>query len=79
MAADILKNISDKYCPRFGQAAVEMGFITETQLKEGLWLQVEENLTGQKHRLLGTILFDKGWMTTDQVETVMNSILQITR
>ena len=78
MTTDTLKIISEKYCPRFGQTAVEMGFITEVQLKEGIWLQVAEDLTGQKHRLLGSILFDKGWMTTDQVETVMNSILQIT-
>jgi dihydroneopterin aldolase len=76
---DILKTISGKYCPRFGQTAVEMGFITESQLKKALIIQTEENLSGQKHRLLGAILFDKEWMTSDQVETVLNSLLEKTR
>jgi len=74
MATNTLKTISDKYCPRFGQTAVEMGFITESQLKEALCLQVDGNLARQRHRLLGTILFDKGWMNSDQVEKVMNSL-----
>ena len=76
---DILKIISDKYCPRFGQTAVEMGFITEGQLKEALCRQIEENLSNQEHRLLGTILFDKEWLTSDQVEKVMNVLLKTMR
>ena len=76
---DILKIISDKYCPRFGQTAVEMGFITEAQLKEALCSQIEENLSNQEHRLLGAILFDKEWLTSDQVEKVMNALLKIMR
>ena len=74
--ADILKTISDKYCPRFGQTAVEMGFITEDQLKVALCSQIEGNLSVQEHRLLGVILFDKEWLTSDQVEIVMNALLK---
>ena len=74
MATDILKTISDKYCPRFGQIAIEMGFITEAQLKDALCVQVDEELSGKKHRLLGTILFDKNMMTSDQIERVMNAL-----
>ena len=73
---DILKIISDKYCPRFGQTAVEMGYITEAQLKEALCSQIEENLSNQEHRLLGAILFDKEWLTSDQVEKIMNTLLK---
>ena len=73
---DILKIISDKYCPRFGQTAVEMGYITQAQLKEALCHQIEENLSNQEHRLLGTILFDREWLTSDQIEKVMNMLLQ---
>ena len=76
---DILKIISDKYCPRFGQTAVEMGFITEGQLKEALCSQIEGNLFNHEHRLLGAILFDKEWMTSDQVEKVMNVLLKTMR
>ncbi|OFZ66895.1 MAG: hypothetical protein A2V79_00210 [Betaproteobacteria bacterium RBG_16_56_24] len=76
MSSDVLKVISNKYCPRFGQTAVEMGYITEEQLKKALCFQIEENLSGQQHRLLGTILFDKDWMTSDQIENVMNTLLK---
>jgi len=69
-------NISDKYCPRFGQLAVEMKFITPDQLKEALCCQIEEELAGQKRRLLGAILYSKEWMTSEQIEQVMNSLLK---
>ncbi|MCR4304554.1 MAG: hypothetical protein NUV63_10075 [Gallionella sp.] len=76
MPTDVLKTISEKYCPRFGQTAVEMGFITEAQLKEALCHQIEDDLSGNGHRLLGTILFDKEWMTSDQIEKVLNALLK---
>lgn len=73
---DVLKLISKKYCPRFGQTAVEMGFLSEASLKEALWCQIEEELSGRGHRLLGAVLFDKEWMTSDQIEKVMNAMLK---
>lgn len=76
MAAGTKKYISDKYCPRFGQLAVEMKFISAAQLKEALCCQIEEELSGQGRRLLGAILFDKGQMTSDQIELVMNALLK---
>jgi len=76
MANNTLKKLSDQFCPRFGQIAVNMGYISESQLKEALCQQVDENLSGKKHRLLGTILFEKGWMSSDQVEEAMNTLLE---
>jgi len=76
MSTDTLKTISKKYCPRFGQTAVKMKFITVPQLQEALHRQVEENLSGKGHRLLGTILFDRGWMTSEQIEIVLNLLLK---
>lgn len=76
MSTGTLKNISHKYCPRFGQIAVEMGFITEAQLKEALCCQIDEELSGQGHRLLGAVLFSKKWMTGDQIEQVLNTLLK---
>lgn len=76
MAASRPTNISDKYCPRFGQLAVEMGFVSVAQLKEALCIQIEEELSGHRRRLLGTILFDKGQMTSDQIELVMSALLK---
>lgn len=76
MTNSVQNNISDKYCPRFGQLAVEMKFITPDQLKEALCCQIEEELAGQKRRLLGAILFSKEWMTSEQIEQVMNMLLK---
>ncbi len=78
-STDVLKLISKKYCPRFGQTAVEMGFISEARLKEALCCQIEEELSGRGHRLLGTVLFDKEWMTSDQIEKVMTAMLKAIR
>lgn len=71
------KRISEKYCPRYGQIAVEKGFITTDQLKDALSIQVDDNISGEEHRLLGTILFDKDWMSSDQIETVLNLLLKV--
>jgi len=76
MSTDIHKKISDKYCPRFGQTAVEMGFITADRLKAALSIQVDEDISGKGHRLLGSILFDKDWMSSEQIEIVLNSVLK---
>lgn len=72
MEKSTLEMISRKYCPRFGQIAVQRGYITDEQLKQALCLQVEGNLAGEKHRLIGTILFDLDMMTTEQIEEVLN-------
>jgi len=74
-----LKKVSDKYCPRFGQTAVEMGFISDTQLKEALCQQIDDNLSGKGHRLLGSILFDTDLMSSEQIEAVLNTMLKTMR
>lgn len=76
MADDVRKDISRKYCPRFGQIAVESGFIDEAQLTEALGVQVSEELAGQEHRLLGAILFEKEWMSAAQIDRVMTALFK---
>ncbi len=49
-----------KYCVRFGAIAVKKGYINEDNLLEALTLQVEENLSNEEHRLIGTIFYDCG-------------------
>ena len=69
------KRVSGKYCPRFGQIAVAMGFITLQQLqqlKQALCCQIEDEFTQGKHRFLGVIRFEKGWMSSGQIEAVLN-------
>lgn len=76
MTNNSLKDVSRKYCPRFGQLAVEMGFITESQLKEALASQIHDELCGRGHRLLGAILFDNDWMSGAQIDQVLNALAQ---
>jgi len=67
------------YCPRFGQLAVEMGFVTIEQLKQALAEQVDDNLCSRPHRILGTIFYDHGWLSPGQVDAVLNRMFQILR
>ncbi len=56
---------------RFGKVAIYMEFVTVEQLKEALAKQVEEDLTGKPHRLIGRTLFEHGWITRDQINFVV--------
>ena len=64
------------YCIRFGQIAVELGFITKEQLKEVLSEQVEDEIAHKPHRLIGGICFNKGWMTPKQIEIIFNKLFK---
>ena len=66
-------------CLRFGELAVKMGFISHVQLKAALVKQQEENQSNH-HRVIGLILFDEGWISTMQIEQVLQGIfLQVDR
>ena len=58
----------------FGTTAVGKGFITSHQLVEGLEIQAREDLVGAKHRLIGKILFDLGFVTLPQIEEILASM-----
>lgn len=62
--------------PRFGNLAVQMGFITREQLIEALTEQVDDDLDRKPHRPLGSILIARGWMTVRQVDTVLDKIVE---
>ena len=76
MSNSVRKDLSGKYCPRFGQIAVELSFITESQLTEALACQVHEELEGKGHRLLGEILFEKEAMSAGQIDQVMTELFK---
>lgn len=76
MTENVRKELSKKYCPRFGQVAVQFGFITEEQLIEALTRQVRENLDGNAHRLLGEILFESEVMSAKQIDCVMTEVFK---
>lgn len=68
-----------KNLPRFGMVAVQLGFITPQQLKEALMEQVDDDLANRPHRPLGSILYDNGAMTAQQLESVLDRTLEIMR
>ena len=56
---------------RFGSIAYQRGFLTKEQIQEALAEQVEDNLSGKPHRLLGTIFREKGWLTEEQENSIL--------
>ena len=62
---------TEQFEKRFGTAAVEQGFVTQEQLVEAMGLQVKENLEKKKHKFIGQILVDMGYMTRSQLKEML--------
>jgi hypothetical protein len=67
-----------KYYPRFGQIAVDMGFVTAEQLKEALTEQIsnDPSIRLRPRKLIGEIFFEKGWMTVIQIKIVLAEVFK---
>ena len=79
LVVDITENKDGKiemadFQKRFGFIAVEKGFITPDQLVEAFKIQVTEEIEKDKHRLIGAILFEQGFITLAQIEEVLESM-----
>lgn len=59
---------------RFGIVALENGFVSPEQLREALEIQVTENIEKKKHRFIGTILVDQGYMKHSQISEVLKAM-----
>jgi len=66
--------MSHKKPKRFGQVAIEKGFLNEEQIIEALEIQAREKNEKRAHRLLGAILVEQGFLTDDQVEEILNTM-----
>ncbi len=62
------------YCSRFGTIAVESGLLTPEQVKQALDEQVDDDLAGRPHRVIGAICFSHGWLTPRQIEQILNAM-----
>jgi len=60
---------------RFGSIAVKKGFITSEQLMDALKIQITENVESNKHRLIGSILREMGFMTVGQIDEVLKDMM----
>ena len=56
---------------RFGTVAMEKGFVEPEHMFEAMKIQILENLEGTEHRLIGQILWEKGYITTKQIDEVV--------
>jgi len=59
---------------RFGAVAIDKGFITLENLIEAMKIQILENLQGLDHRLIGQILWEEGYIQTEQINEVLKSM-----
>jgi len=59
---------------RFGSLAIDKGFITLEHLIEAMKIQILENLQGLDHRLIGQILWEEGYIKTEQINEVLKSM-----
>lgn len=59
---------------RFGALAIDKGFITLEHLIEAMKIQILENLEGLDHRLIGQILWEEGYLKTEQINEVLKSM-----
>jgi len=63
-----------RYALRFGEVAVEKGFVTASQMEEAFSEQVSNypSTVLRPHKLIGEILLEKGWITFEQVLIVLD-------
>ena len=59
---------------RFGIMAVEKGFVTPEQVLEAIEIQVKENMEQKKHRFIGMVLVEQGYMRHSQIQEVLKSM-----
>ncbi len=59
---------------RFGAVAIEKGFITLENLIEAMKIQITEEIDGSDHRLIGQILWEKGYIDNEQINEVLKSM-----
>jgi hypothetical protein len=59
---------------RFGAVAVKKGFVTLENLYEAMKIQISENLEDTDHRLIGQILWEEGYIKTEQINEVLKAM-----
>lgn len=66
-----IKKYSAREGYRFGSIACFRGYVTLDQIQQALIEQVDDNLTGRKHRYLSTILKEKNLITVEQEKSIL--------
>jgi hypothetical protein len=66
----------EKYALRFGEVAINLGYIDREQLQEALLEQFSFSGSARlrPRKLIGEVLIEKGWLTLHQVDLVLKEI-----
>jgi hypothetical protein len=67
-------DVTGDLCRRFGAIAVCNGFVTIDEMKAAIMDQIDDDVSGREHRLLGSILFSRGLITERQIEIVLQEL-----
>lgn len=59
---------------RFGSIAVYRNYVTLDQVQRALAEQIEDNVMRRPHRRLGEILREKGWITEEQMKSILDEM-----
>ncbi len=55
----------------FGQIAIDMGFVTADAVKRALDIQHKEDAAGKTHRLLGIIMLEAGFLSSEELIQIL--------
>ena len=64
------------YEKRFGNIAIEKGFITSDQLVTALNVQVQEEVDSGSRRLIGQILLELNLISAEQIKEVLANLFE---
>ncbi len=59
---------------RFGEAALQAGYIEPASLEKALTVQTDRDRHGDSHKLLGIILLEMGAISSDQLIEVLKKM-----
>ncbi|MEM7166350.1 MAG: hypothetical protein AAF581_12860 [Planctomycetota bacterium] len=68
---------SDAYRKLFGEVALELGFVTSSQLYDALTEQVRRKAEAKSEKLLGQILLENGHITAEQIREVLDVVVPV--
>jgi len=56
---------------QFGQVAIRMGFVSESQVQAALEIQDSMTKAGRKRRLIGMIMLETGMISSEQLIDIL--------
>ena len=67
----------DRYRKLFGEVALELGFVTPSQLYDALTVQLKRKTEGAQDKLLGQVLLEMGHLDPDQIQRIIDELYPV--